>query len=453
MADADATNPGAAVRLWIRRTSEPHGAYTIRFEVADGKGILRVGRPGVLVDPPARPSGSEERLTAAQVSTTRFLHVWDGGRYRQAHALTRLTEAQLEGLPAERWVGLAFVTEGSALVLMLPSIPDVEEADGREPARVDDEPTWPRREMLAVLQRELREMEAKEGEHDRTDIRSKPPDQPAAPRASRAEIVEIAPRAAARPPPPSEAPRAASVGPADPYASLDAWLNSPIPSDPNDRGDEEQTILMGGSALAIDRMDGLRDPPRTALPSLPPLPLPMDPYDDLAIEAGEAPDDDESDQFDLVAMDDGASGLLEALEAPPDDDEMSEEDGEPLDEITDLGRPHKPENRHLQRSQITEPVTEIPIFRRSRDLPFADDEPPDEPSIGAGEAEEDEEDHPGDQGEQGDPLLAPKAEFHERNTTLVRFLRRRITSDRTRILALEQRVAELEALLARRAAR
>ncbi|MES2637844.1 MAG: hypothetical protein V4850_00110 [Myxococcota bacterium] len=474
MADLDATNLGAAVRLWIRRTAEPQGPYAIRFEVVDGKGILRVVRPGVLVDPPARPTGFEERLTAAQVNATRFLHVWDGGRRRQAHALTRLTQTQLETMPAERWFGLEFVTEGALDVLVLPSTVHT------EPARVDDEPTWPRREMLAELQRELRELESKEVEHDRTEIRSAPllpPEGPApiielAPppaaeppptgRISRAEVVEIVPRAAPRV---ADVPRVAEVlpiagvprvaevvqvadvprvaaplpepvrppTPTKPYTSLDAWLNAPIPARTESNGDEEQTILMGGSALAIDRMDGVRESPRPSLPALAPVPPQPDPSaeEHAAIEAGEAPDED-ADEFELVAMEAG-HGTLEALEAPAADDEREAADGE-HPEVTDVGLSSSPESLH--RGQITEAVTVIPLSAdelaglsavdTSPVLAASDGEPTTEP----------------------DPYaLAPKAEFHERNTTLVRFLRRRIAADRARITALEEQVSQLEARL------
>jgi hypothetical protein len=51
----------------------------------------------------------------------------------------------------------------------------------------------------------------------------------------------------------------------------------------------------------------------------------------------------------------------------------------------------------------------------------------------------------------GNNVAEPGLALHERNTTLVRFLRRRIASDRVRITTLEARVAELEGMLARRA--
>ncbi|MFN7147299.1 MAG: hypothetical protein ACK4YP_26260, partial [Myxococcota bacterium] len=120
-------------RVWIRRRNDPQGPYAIRFEVTDGKGILRVARPGVLVDPPARPSGFEERLSASQVRASRFLHVWDGGRYRQGHLLARLDETRLENIPADRWIELGLSSEGTTALLVLP--PEI----GPDSGIVDDE--------------------------------------------------------------------------------------------------------------------------------------------------------------------------------------------------------------------------------------------------------------------------------------------------------------------------
>lgn len=137
-------------QVWVRRQSQPDGPFSIRFEVADGKGILRVARPGVLIDPPARPTGLEERLTGPQLRASRFLHVWDGGRGRQGHSLTRLEEMALDRVPIGLWVCL-IPSEDSALhYLFLPDIaPEVEVEE-----EVGDEPTSPAR-MLANLREDL----------------------------------------------------------------------------------------------------------------------------------------------------------------------------------------------------------------------------------------------------------------------------------------------------------
>ncbi len=125
-------------RVWIRRETESEGPFSIRFEVEEGKGLLRVSRPGVLIDPPARPTGAESRLTGQQLRASRFLHVWDSGRSRQGYSLTRVDEASLERAPGDRWVEL-LVSEGGVLCYL--SLPEVFPESEEE---VEDEPTSPR---------------------------------------------------------------------------------------------------------------------------------------------------------------------------------------------------------------------------------------------------------------------------------------------------------------------
>lgn len=99
-------------RFWVRRGPGDDPNFSIRFDVRHGKGLLRVARPGVLVDPPARQSGYEERLTPAQVRASRFLHIWDSGRKRQGYVLSRLSDEILLTLPVERWVELGMESDG-----------------------------------------------------------------------------------------------------------------------------------------------------------------------------------------------------------------------------------------------------------------------------------------------------------------------------------------------------
>src|SRR5688572_17914471 len=74
---ADTSPLTTGFRVWLRRRDSDDAPFALKFEVRGGKGVLRVARPGVLIDPPARPSGQEERLTSAQVRQSRFLHVVD----------------------------------------------------------------------------------------------------------------------------------------------------------------------------------------------------------------------------------------------------------------------------------------------------------------------------------------------------------------------------------------
>jgi hypothetical protein len=175
------------------------------------------------------------------------------------------------------------------------------------------------------------------------------------------------------------------------------------------------------------------------------------------------------------AFDDGTiSGRPEdtsevPLEAHPSEDE-DDFDAGPMFDVGPVDIGVRRSAPHLLRRQITEPVTVLPT--RDADLdpaPAAVADPdlaarplapsaevpapaptptvapsaqPDAPAVapsGAGSSAE------------PDPGLESHLSVHERNTTLVRFLRRRIASDRVRITALERRVAELEDQLTARA--
>ena len=125
-------------RFWVRKGPGEDPTYSVRFEVRKGKGLLRVARPGVLVDPPARQSGYEERLTPAQVRASRFLHVWDAGRKRQGYVLSRLTDDVLGALGVERWSELGIESDGGFCWLV--PLPPGEEAK-REAERIEDELT------------------------------------------------------------------------------------------------------------------------------------------------------------------------------------------------------------------------------------------------------------------------------------------------------------------------
>ncbi|MCB9758616.1 MAG: hypothetical protein H6739_02125 [Alphaproteobacteria bacterium] len=118
--------------FWVRRSHGEGAVYSIRFEVEDGKGLLRVARPGVLVDPPARESGYEERLTPAQVRASRFLHVWDGGRKRQGYVLSRLTDDVLGELPRGVWEQMQIISDGG-FCWLVPGLPQELDASAVEP--------------------------------------------------------------------------------------------------------------------------------------------------------------------------------------------------------------------------------------------------------------------------------------------------------------------------------
>lgn len=136
-------------QVWLRRADAPEAPFSLRFEVQGGKGILRVARPGVLIDPPARPGGTEERLTGAQLRQSRFLHIRDGGRERLAFGLSRLEDPQLDRLPAGEWIELTTQEDGAARFLVL-GVGLLESED--------DDPTNPARSMLRDFSRDLRQI-------------------------------------------------------------------------------------------------------------------------------------------------------------------------------------------------------------------------------------------------------------------------------------------------------
>jgi hypothetical protein len=86
---------------------------------------MRMDRPGVRLDPPARQSGQDLNLRAAQLRTSVFLHV-RGGR-RTSYALTQLTDVALARIHDNEWrlldVGPAApdaAKAGHSAVLFLP---------------------------------------------------------------------------------------------------------------------------------------------------------------------------------------------------------------------------------------------------------------------------------------------------------------------------------------------
>ncbi|MED5372899.1 MAG: hypothetical protein VX899_17905 [Myxococcota bacterium] len=128
-------------RFWVRRGSGDDPTFSVRFDVRNGKGLLRVARPGVLVDPPARQSGFEERLTPAQVRASRFLHIWDSGRKRQGYVLSRLSDELLLPLAPERWVELGIESDGG-FSWLVPRTDEPEPYDSVEPSEPqNDDPT------------------------------------------------------------------------------------------------------------------------------------------------------------------------------------------------------------------------------------------------------------------------------------------------------------------------
>lgn len=72
------------------------------------------------MEPPARPAGSEHRLTATQLRMGRFIHTWQSGSLRQTWLFSRLDEGLLDSLPWHTWVRLSCESEDGQFFLNLP---------------------------------------------------------------------------------------------------------------------------------------------------------------------------------------------------------------------------------------------------------------------------------------------------------------------------------------------
>ncbi len=112
-------------QFWIKRTGDASAPFSLRFEVRNGKGLLRVAHPDVLLDPPASPKGLQEGLDADVVRASRFLLIADGGRTRKGFFLAALGNGFLDRLPINLWVELTPRVAGDMRLLAPPPrLPD-----------------------------------------------------------------------------------------------------------------------------------------------------------------------------------------------------------------------------------------------------------------------------------------------------------------------------------------
>ncbi len=110
----------SSFQFWIKRTEDAAGPYSLRFEVRNGKGLLRVAHPDVLLDPPASTSGLQDGLDADVVRASRFLLVAEAGRVRKGFFLAALGAEFLDRLPQGLWVELTPRIAGDMRLLVPP---------------------------------------------------------------------------------------------------------------------------------------------------------------------------------------------------------------------------------------------------------------------------------------------------------------------------------------------
>ena len=88
-------------RIWLRRDERGAPRFSLRFDVGEGRGLVRLNRPGVRLEPPARRNGSVSGLAPGGVRTATFLHV--RGSVRDAWSLEALSDASLERIADTEW--------------------------------------------------------------------------------------------------------------------------------------------------------------------------------------------------------------------------------------------------------------------------------------------------------------------------------------------------------------
>jgi hypothetical protein len=122
-------------QFWIKRTDDVSAPFCLRFEVRNGKGLLRVAHPDVLLDPPASDKGVQEALSAEVVRASRFLLVGRGGRDRKGFFLAGLGATFLDRLPLDLWVELTPRVAGDMRLLVPP--PRLPEGVVSDPDMID----------------------------------------------------------------------------------------------------------------------------------------------------------------------------------------------------------------------------------------------------------------------------------------------------------------------------
>lgn len=113
------------LRAWVRCQASPARTYAFRFEVDEGRAVLRVARPGVLIVPPARTRGHEEQLSADQLRSSVLLYVPSTAGLRRSCALSQLDDTFLSELEVEVWTELRIESRPDANQdLFLPPVSD-----------------------------------------------------------------------------------------------------------------------------------------------------------------------------------------------------------------------------------------------------------------------------------------------------------------------------------------
>jgi hypothetical protein len=98
----------------VRRDDSQH--FTVRFQVADGQGLLGLRQVGRRESEPSLRS-EETELTLDQLRGARFVHILESGQ-RQSYAMSRIPST-LDNATAASWLALKAITEFGFRYLVL----------------------------------------------------------------------------------------------------------------------------------------------------------------------------------------------------------------------------------------------------------------------------------------------------------------------------------------------
>ena len=86
--------------MWVRPDRKE--TFDLKFFVNEGRGVFRISRPGILVDPPAKNDGVVTGLTLADLHATRFLLLPRRGN-RRNYLFSDLNLRLLDAMEVGNW--------------------------------------------------------------------------------------------------------------------------------------------------------------------------------------------------------------------------------------------------------------------------------------------------------------------------------------------------------------
>ncbi len=122
------TDDACSFVVWLRptHTGQHDVRYDVRFSIDEGRGVMRVSRPGVLVDPPAHHEGEITALSRGDLHASRFLLLPNRG-LRRTYLFSDLTDQQLSSLAPAQWSALEVALINGQRCFQVSVLPEDEE--------------------------------------------------------------------------------------------------------------------------------------------------------------------------------------------------------------------------------------------------------------------------------------------------------------------------------------